>query len=77
MSALEIYQEPCKTSILESFVSFAKAEIIEEQLPAGTDVVEVALDYCHQLGVNHGDFAAIDCENIPAWVGIRPIKVPR
>lgn len=77
MRKIEFLQEPCRTTFLELNVRFAKAEIEDLNLPAGTDVIEVALDYCHQLDVLCQDFDVIDCESVPRWVGPRPIKVPR
>lgn len=70
-------QTQCKDEFLKLSIAYAKGEIIEFNLPPSTDVKALALDYCHQYGCIMGDLEPYNPVTIPAWVGTRPIKVPR
>lgn len=70
-------QQQCKDEFLKLSIAYAKGEIAENNLPPSTDVKELALDYCHQYGCIMGDLTPYEPVSIPAWVGTRPIKVPR
>ena len=65
--------------ILRKTVQFAKREIVDNNLPANTDIPQLASDYCWQDGVTALDYDQISDEitNITAWVGPIPVKVPR
>ena len=77
MRFIDTYEPNTKQDIIIKSIMFAKAEIAELNLPPTTNVHELALDYCHQVGCIMGDMMPFDPINIVAWVGAKPIKIPR
>lgn len=77
MRYIDGLQQPCKDSFLKLSIAYAKGEINELNLPATTNVHDLALDYCHQYGCIMGDLAPFNPLEIVAWGGSRPVKVPR
>lgn len=62
--------------ILYTCISYAKGEIQENNLPATTDVIALAVQYDTMYFLEPIDFAGQDIENIPAFIGPRPVKRP-
>lgn len=65
-----------KEVILETCIAYAKGEIAEFNLPATTDVITLAVQYDTMYFLEIIDFNGIDPNNVPSFVGPRPIKRP-
>lgn len=65
-----------QNTILMSCIAYAKGEIAEFNLPATTDVIALAVQYDTMYFLEIIDFNGIDPNNVPAFVGPRPIKRP-
>jgi len=78
MRYIDTLPEPCQINILTNAVRFAKAENIEQGNDPMTNIEELAIDYCHQMGCIVPDIYNLgDIHMIPAWVGAKPVKIPR
>jgi hypothetical protein len=65
-----------QNEILIVCVSYAKGEIIESNLPPTTDLIELSVQYDTMFFLTPLDFGGLNTENIPAFLGGRPIKRP-
>ena len=65
-----------QNEIVTSCVRYAKGEIAEFNLPANTDVIQLAIQYDTMFWTTPLDYTGLDLETITAWVGSRPIKRP-
>lgn len=66
-----------QNEIIVSCVRYAKGEIAELNLPAITDIIQLAIQYDTMYFTTIMDFQGLNVENIPAFVGPRPIKRPQ
>lgn len=65
-----------QNEILVSCIRYAKGEIVEFNLLASTDVLALAVQYDTMFFLDILDFGGMNTENIPAFVGPRPVKRP-
>ena len=65
-----------QNEIVTTAVRYAKGEIAEFNLPATTDVIQLAVQYDTMYFTTPLDYSGLDLETITAWVGSRPIKRP-
>jgi len=66
-----------QNEIVTSCVQYAKGEIAEFNLPASTDIIELAVQYDTMYFTTVLDYSGLPIESITAFVGPRPIKRPQ
>ena len=76
MRIFDQFTTEAQNTILMSCIAYAKGEIAEFNLPPTTDIISLAVQYDTMYFTTIIDFNGIDTNNIPTFVGPRPIKRP-
>ena len=75
MRIFDQFTQDVKDDILETCISYAKADITEHNLQV--DIKEHAVGFGEMFQLCHPDFETIDTVPIVAWVGSRPPHRPK